>query len=230
MPELVAHWAGYLGVALYLSSYALLQSGVLRGSGYTYTLMNLAAAFLVLVSLSQDFNLSSALIQTSWIIVSLIGLAKRVFLQHSVTMTAEEAALSRNAFPSFSRVQARRILDLGHWVNLAPGTLLTTEGAPVRTLNYMLSGEAKVICAGQEIATINSGFIGEINVLSEGAATATVCVSQPSRAFLVSARALKSVVQFDYEQHSFLVSDLRNDTGRKLQSLNADLSKSYPNT
>lgn len=53
MLDLAAHWAGYLGVALYLSSYALLQSGVLRGVGYTYTLMNLSAALLVLVSLAK---------------------------------------------------------------------------------------------------------------------------------------------------------------------------------
>jgi hypothetical protein len=53
---------GIAGVALYLGSYAALQVGLLRGQSYAYASINLAAASCVLISLTQNFNLSSALI------------------------------------------------------------------------------------------------------------------------------------------------------------------------
>ena len=65
---------GVLGFILYMMSYFLLQIGKLRGSSNSYILMNLSAASLVLISLTQHFNLASALIQISWILISFIGL------------------------------------------------------------------------------------------------------------------------------------------------------------
>ena len=65
---------GVLGFILYMMSYFLLQIGKLRGSSNGYILMNLSAASLVLISLTQHFNLASALIQISWILISFIGL------------------------------------------------------------------------------------------------------------------------------------------------------------
>ncbi|MEX0369308.1 MAG: hypothetical protein AB3N09_01665, partial [Tateyamaria sp.] len=68
--------AGFAGVAFYLGSYALLQLGVVRGNGYPYALMNLAGASLVLVSLVTGWNLFSAIIQISWITLSIVGIAR----------------------------------------------------------------------------------------------------------------------------------------------------------
>ena len=65
---------GLLGVALYLASYALLQTGRISADAATYPLLNIAAAACVLVDLSSSFNLPSALIQMSWIVISLCGL------------------------------------------------------------------------------------------------------------------------------------------------------------
>jgi len=55
-------------------AYALLQLGKITGQCYTYTLMNMLAASLVLVSLVHQFNLASALIQISWIVISVAGM------------------------------------------------------------------------------------------------------------------------------------------------------------
>jgi hypothetical protein len=54
--------AGYGGVVFYLSSYGLLQMGVLRVNSYTYAALNMLAAALVLVSLFRNWNLFSAII------------------------------------------------------------------------------------------------------------------------------------------------------------------------
>ena len=58
--------AGIFGVGFYLGSYASLQLGFLKGDGYAYAILNALAAGLVLLSLKEAFNLSSAVIQVSW--------------------------------------------------------------------------------------------------------------------------------------------------------------------
>ncbi len=65
---------GVAGFLFYMLAYALLQMGKITGQGYSYTLMNMLAAILVLISLLHQFNLASLLIQVSWILISLAGL------------------------------------------------------------------------------------------------------------------------------------------------------------
>ena len=69
---------GVFGFVLYIGSFAALQLKMMDGNSLSYTLLNLAAAGFVLVSLIYDFNLASALIQVSWIAIGLVGVALRV--------------------------------------------------------------------------------------------------------------------------------------------------------
>ena len=69
---------GVCGVLVYIGAFAALQLKMIDGNSLTYTAMNLAAASLVLISLIYDFNLASALIQISWIIIGLVGLLVRL--------------------------------------------------------------------------------------------------------------------------------------------------------
>ena len=82
--------AGVLGFVVYLSAFGSVQLGLLDGNSVSYSLANVLAAALVAVSLITEFNLASALIQGSWIIIGLAGFALR----------------TRRAWP-----QARRVLD-----------------------------------------------------------------------------------------------------------------------
>ena len=72
---------GIVGVVLYVSSYFLVQMKCIDGNRSVYTIMNLLAASAVLVSLMHSFNLASALIQISWITISLIGIMIRTVTQ-----------------------------------------------------------------------------------------------------------------------------------------------------
>ena len=77
--ELVQNLLALVGVAgfvFYMLAYALLQLGKISGQGYCYVILNMLAAILVLISLIHQFNLASLLIQLSWIMISLIGLAR----------------------------------------------------------------------------------------------------------------------------------------------------------
>ena len=68
--------AGLVGVALTLAAYALLQSGRLRQEDPRYSLANAIGSGLILISLFYDFNLSSAAIESAWLVLSLWGLVR----------------------------------------------------------------------------------------------------------------------------------------------------------
>lgn len=67
---------GIAGFIFYMLSYALLQLGRISGNGICYIVMNMCAATLVLITLFQQFNLASLLIQLAWILISIVGLIR----------------------------------------------------------------------------------------------------------------------------------------------------------
>ena len=70
-----ANIAGLCGVAAILSAYTLLQMDRLALRAPLYSALNLVGSTLILLSLSVDFNLPSAIIEGAWAVVSLYGLA-----------------------------------------------------------------------------------------------------------------------------------------------------------
>jgi len=71
--------SGLLGFVGYMGSYTLLQTGRISGEGISYSMMNLFAALFILISLSHSFNLGSALIQTAWISLSVLGICRTLY-------------------------------------------------------------------------------------------------------------------------------------------------------
>ena len=65
---------GNLGVLLIIGSYFWMQIGRISGQSPLYSLVNAIGAALVLVSLYYEFNLSAALIESFWLLISLLGL------------------------------------------------------------------------------------------------------------------------------------------------------------
>lgn len=70
---------GLLGFLVYILAFGWVQIGWMDGNSAKYSLCNVLAASLVAVSLIAEFNLSSALIQGSWILIGLFGLVKRQY-------------------------------------------------------------------------------------------------------------------------------------------------------
>jgi len=71
--EQLLELVGIVGFVFYMLAYGLLQLGKISSQCYSFTLINMLAAFLVLISLTNQFNLASALIQVSWIAISIVG-------------------------------------------------------------------------------------------------------------------------------------------------------------
>lgn len=70
--------AGVFGFCCYIAAFGSVQLGTLDGNGAVYSAMNILAASLVAVSLLAEFNLASALIQSSWIAIGVVGLVLRI--------------------------------------------------------------------------------------------------------------------------------------------------------
>lgn len=68
--------AGLIGVALMLAAYAAAQAHWLNPLKAPSLLMNLVGASLVMLSLSQRFNLAAFVMELSWAAVAAYGLVR----------------------------------------------------------------------------------------------------------------------------------------------------------
>lgn len=228
MPEIdqmTLFWiAGLVGVAFYLGSYAALQSGLLSGAGYIYTLLNLVASSLVLVSLFAEWNMSSALIQASWIVISCIGLTRLYVRHRMLRFSEEEQHLVDNCFATMPRLAARRVLDMGVWLDAPEGYTLTQEGMPVENFFFILRGGAEVQLGAMKIAEVGAdGTIGEMGCLTHAAASACVQVNQPSRLFRISSDDLSRLIRREPDLKPHLEYAFAHATRQKLVDTNAAL-------
>jgi len=64
---------GFTGTGLYIVGYGLLQTKKIE-NGITYILFNLFGAIFVLISLIKYWNAPSFVIQSVWIVISLVGI------------------------------------------------------------------------------------------------------------------------------------------------------------
>lgn len=67
-----------VGVVIILITYLLLQCDMLASSSYSYSILNIIGSFMILYSLAYDWNLSAVIIESSWILISLIGIYRQM--------------------------------------------------------------------------------------------------------------------------------------------------------
>ncbi|WP_299424682.1 hypothetical protein [uncultured Shimia sp.] len=78
LPKPVSTACGVLGFCLYLTNYTLITFRILSSQDIPFFVINIFGAGLVLVSLVQDFNLGSFMIQVFWICLGVIAIVVRV--------------------------------------------------------------------------------------------------------------------------------------------------------
>lgn len=213
--------SGLLGVALYLLAYGGLQLGLLRGSSLTYTVMNLLAASAVLFSLYEAFNLSSALIQIFWIVLSLVGLARLAWHHSQARFTPDEQAFLAAHFSTLPPHLARKFLRLGRWQTVSPGTIVSRQGAAVHELIYIGSGRADVRAHGATVAILGPGaLIGELTIQHGGEATADVEISAEAHIFTLPRAALIRELEADHSFALAVSGALQIEAQRKIDAAN----------
>ncbi|GGA22022.1 CBU_0592 family membrane protein [Neptunicoccus cionae] len=76
--SLICNGIGVAGFMLYMTNYTLVTFQRIDSRGVLFFSLNTLAATLVLISLSQNFNLASAMIQIVWIFLGSIAIRKRL--------------------------------------------------------------------------------------------------------------------------------------------------------
>lgn len=214
-------FVGILGVVGYIGAYFALQAGIIRGQGYLYAGLNAGSATLILLSLSQDFNLASAAVQIAFIAVSIFGMV-RVFVKNKrIVFGEEENALIAVIAPNLSALEARRLIDIGLWDTLQPGALLTEEAVPADHLWFLADGAATVTVDGKTVARIASGnLVGEISCLTGLPASATVTVTDKARVFSIRVDRLNAFLKRNAVIRHELQARFARQIGEKLVRTN----------
>ena len=186
---------GLFGVAIYLINYTCLQMGLVSGQSYIYPSGVILGATSILVSLLDYFNLPTAVIQGSFISISLIGMLRLYITENHILFSEEEHLFISSKFPGLSKNLARKLLDKGCWVDGKADSIVAREGEYLEELIYIADGEASIYINGNLIHHVEKdSFIGEITVLEDSTATATVTFSKPSRYFAIDKTDFKALV------------------------------------
>lgn len=217
--EEILGYAGLLGVVLYLGSYAALQTGFVRGSSYAYAMLNLFAASLVLVSLFHSFNLSSAIIQIAWIVISIVGIIRLYIIRNWVRFGNEEVRMIAAKFPGIPNDLAKRLLRHGEWLDGLTGSELTRDGEAISHLYFLAGGKAEIERDGESIAIAENGdFIGEITCFDGRPANGTARLVSDGRLFRIPVAKLRELAPdgsaLRIEMDKAIASDLRTKLAR----------------
>jgi hypothetical protein len=95
--------------------------------------------------------------------------------RYTLRLPEADRELLRSVMKGLNDFQIARLLSVGDFVDVAPGTVLATEQRDLERLVFMCSGMAKVTIGGREIAKLIPGnFVGEVAFLTGKPATATV--------------------------------------------------------
>ena len=76
---------GIIGVVLVLAAYLLLQLERMHVSDPLYSIVNGVGAFLILFSLMNEFNFSAFVIESAWLLISVVGLIRCLKRRRSQT-------------------------------------------------------------------------------------------------------------------------------------------------
>lgn len=222
--SLLIEIVGSLGVVSYVLSYALLQTGVIRGNGYVYPAMNLIGACCVATSLLNNWNLWQLLISILFAGFSIVGMTRVYLANRQLHFEPREKRLHETRFSMLTRGDMRRVLAAGQWEDLAPGHVLTTQDEPVAQLAYIDRGGVDVEVNGHKIVEVGRGeFIGELASLTSGAASATVIVNQPSTCFMIPSETLRAMVRGKPDLRAQLEFAFAGNIRSKLLATNARL-------
>jgi hypothetical protein len=214
-------WAGVAGVLLYLAAYGALQLGFMRGSSLSYTVTNMIAAASILFSLLENWNLFSAAIQFFWIVISIVGIGRRIWLGSRLHFTAEEKAFLTTHLPTLPPLEAHHVTRLGEWRDCASGDMLARQGEEVGALIYLADGGATVDVDGRRVAKLGpEALVGEMTLMHGGPATADVAVTEKSRVFVMPRDRLLARINTKPDIALAIGHALQLEAQRKLRLMN----------
>lgn len=155
------------------------------------------------------------------VIVNVIQITREWLRNRRAQFSTEEKRFVSERLSSLSAGEARHVLNMGVWADGTTGTVLTTQGQPVKYLVYLVAGEVDIEFDGVKVGACMPGnYIGEMSVMEGGNASATATVSEPSRYWLISAAQLRSLHEKQPEIAAALEVGIARDLRTKIINVN----------
>lgn len=167
--------------------------------------------------------------ETVLILVNVVQIFREWMREHRARFSAEERQFVETRFQGLSNAEARQLLNLGVWVDGAPGTQLTTEGEPVEHVAYVAEGVFDIFHGGAKVGVCRAGnFIGEMSVLGHTSASATAITAGQARYWLIPSETLLDLQARSPKLASAFQSGIAQDLSSKVISTNAALLGDVP--
>ena len=214
--------AGLIGAGTYLTAYVMLQLGFVRGQGYTYATMVTIAASCVVISTVNAPNPGVVVIQVSYILISLVGIARIYVNSRMLRQTPEERAFITEHLPDLRREHVRPLLKRAEWQDFPEGEILCRQGEVLDRLFFLSQGEASVSIDGRIVGQCHDSFVGELSFLTGGPATATVITTTPARALVFRRDLLETLIGRQPDIKLALIAGFSNATKSTLLRRNQE--------
>lgn len=158
------------------------------------------------------------------VLVNLVQLSIMAYHARMTVLSPEEKEFRKTVLPALSKGDARKLLNLGLWINGEAGTELTHQGQSVERLIYLMDGEAEVHADGHPVAMCRDhSFIGEMTALTAEPATASVVLSKPSRYLSIDAERLRKLSRTNVHVRQALEAAFSKNMREKLVVSNQQL-------
>lgn len=216
-------WFGYAALLL------LLATGFAVRIDHVRIGIALAALLALPMALFGRGSAGVALLLALLALVNL-GLGLRGWIRDTrIAFSPEEQQLRQLHFGGLGPVEARRLIDQGHWISARRGEVLIRENEAVPSLFYLAEGEAAIQRDGADVGLLSDGaLIGEATVLDGANATGTVTLATRARLWFVPAEALRSYLAANPGIAAALHEGFARALRGKLASANTRLADRTP--
>lgn len=207
------------------ASYLLLVISMLMRSMTWLRILVIASAF---TAIAYDTIWLKDPVGVFWesllVTVNILQIARAWRANSRAQFSPEEMHFVTERLAALPKADARRLLNMGLWVDGEAGVKLTHEHTTVDHLAYLVSGQVDIFLGGRKVGSCLPGnFVGEMSVLAQKPASATAIVVAPSRYWLIPSETLVGLADREPHIAAALQMGIAQDLRNKIISGNAAL-------
>ena len=136
----------------------------------------------VLVSSGLAYDAAAFFWWSLLVIVAVVRIVAASDWRYGGRLGGEEKLFYERIVPGLAPGQVRKLLAVGQWREVVPGTVFTRAGERNAELCFVVRGQVDIVVDGKKVADCGPGsLIGEIGLSTGDPATATAICATPVR-------------------------------------------------
>jgi CRP-like cAMP-binding protein len=135
-----------------------------------------------ITTIALGFNAPEGFWWALLVIVALVRIIRASNWRMGGRLSDEAQLFHERAVPGLNAGQVRRLLAVGRWREVVPGTVLTKTGERIAELVFVVRGQVDIIVDGKKVGEVTAGsLLGETGISTGEAAMATAVCATPVR-------------------------------------------------